>query len=196
MAIGSGPPFGGQGHLNMPDYVLTTPRLGMRNWLPADLIEMAAISANPKVMEFFPAVAPMQQTRDFIDRQLAHFEKHGFNYFAVDRLDTGEMIGFIGLYWQTWESPFTPFFDIGWRLEPAAWGQGFATEGAKACLDAAFNRFGLSEVYAICPTLNTRSENVMQKIGMKKVATFAHPLLAKAPHLQQCVLYKKEKTND
>lgn len=174
----------------MPDYTITTERLGLRNWVEADFAKQIEISGDAQVMRHFPAVATPEQTRSFLERMQTHFEEHGFCYFAADRLDTGEMIGFIGMMWQTWEGEFTPFFDIGWRLSPSAWGNGFATEGAKACLEAAFNRFGLTEVYSTCPQVNIASESVMKKIGMKQISVFNHSKLMDFPHLNPCLMYK------
>ncbi len=99
-------------------------------------------------------------------------------------------VGFIGLMNQTYESHFTPCVDIGWRLDRSFWGQGYATEGAAACLRFAFERLGLSEIMSVASQTNRASERVMQKIGMTKVDTFNHPLLAEFPELNLCNLYQ------
>ena len=117
------------------------------------------------------------------------FENKGFCYFAVDELVTGKFIGFIGLSEQSFEAPFTPCVDIGWRLRPDAWNQGLASEGALRCLEYAFNKLRLDEIYAIAPTINIKSEKIMQKIGMLKQYEFDHPLLADNTLLKKCNLY-------
>jgi RimJ/RimL family protein N-acetyltransferase len=91
---------------------------------------------------------------------------------------------------QNYPADFTPCVDIGWRLAKAQWGNGFASEGAKACLDYAKKTLKIEEIYSIAPKINLRSEKVMQKIGMQKVKEFKHPLLSDYPHLEDCVLYK------
>jgi RimJ/RimL family protein N-acetyltransferase len=115
----------------------------------------------------------------------------GFTYFAVDRLDANEFIGFIGLSRQSYEAPFTPCVDIGWRLVPSAWQSGYATEGAMRCLQYATNELQLDAVYAVAPKVNKRSERVMIKAGMEKVTEFNHPLLAGHAVLNPCVVYKQ-----
>ena len=70
------------------------------------------------------------------------FAEYGFCYFAVDELSNYEFIGFIGLSHQDYDVEFTPFIDIGWRLDKNYWGKGFATEGAKRCLAYGFNHLG------------------------------------------------------
>lgn len=174
----------------MKNYLLTTPRLGLRNWLPSDLGPFAQLNADPQAMRFFPKTLTRQETADYIERLMAHYEKHGHTYFATDRLDTGKFIGFIGLAHQDFEAPFCPCTDIGWRLLPAAWGQGFATEGAKACLDFAFGKLGKTEIYATATAINRPSIRVMEKIGMQPMGIFDHPKLLDDERLRKCVVYK------
>ncbi len=175
----------------MKKYIIKTSRLGLRNWVAADVMPMAALNADEQVMEFFPSVQSEQTTIDFIKRMQNHFDTHGFCYFAVDALDTGEFIGFIGLCHQDYESDFTPHVDIGWRLKQSAWGKGYATEGAKACLEYAFGTLGLTEVYSVASVINVKSQHIMKKIGMEKVSSFDHPKLLNDNRLKECALFRK-----
>lgn len=170
-------------------YLFTSERLGFREWQPSDIPLMAAINADPDVMAFFPTPQSYQQTIAFVERMQQLFAHKGFCYFAVDTLDDGAFIGFIGLSEQTFESEFTPCTDIGWRLSKETWGKGYATEGAIKCLDYAFNQLAQKKIYAMAPRINQRSEHIMIKIGMKKTSDFTHPLLAGNERLQDCVLY-------
>ena len=174
----------------MSNYIIKTERLGLRNWQTKDISLAGKMNANKYVMEFFPNTWSQKQTEDFIQRMKKHFRRHGFCYFAAERLDTKEFIGFIGLMNQTYKTPFAPFVDIGWRLTPEAWKNGFATEGAKACLDFAFSRLNLDKVYAIAPELNIKSQHIMRKIGMRKHIHFEHPKLAVDEPLKKCVVYE------
>lgn len=173
-----------------PTYLFESERLGFRNWSAADVDAMAEINQDKAVMAFFPSLASREQTIAFIHRMQNHFENKGFCYFAVDALDKGEFIGFIGLLEQIYEADFTPCVDIGWRLGTWAWNRGFATEGAKRCLAFAFNELNLEIVNAIAPKINEKSIQVMRKIGMKKVGDFEHPLLLEDERLKLCVLYE------
>ena len=172
------------------EYLFTSERLGFRNWDQVDIPLMASINADPEVMEFFPAIKTYDETIAFVEKmQLQMAVKH-YCYFAVDKLEDGSFIGFIGLSEQTYESDFTPCTDIGWRLAKTEWGMGYATEGAKRCLEYALYELNLQKVVAVAPKVNVRSELVMQKTGMKKVAEFIHPLLLHYKHLKDCVLYE------
>lgn len=172
------------------NYIITTDRLGLRNWKSSDEAPFAEMCADPEVMQQFPKPLSTDESIALIKRLQSHFEKYGYCYFAVDILDTSEFIGFIGLANQTWESEFTPCVDIGWRLKRSAWGQGYATEGAKACLDAAFSKFNVSEVLAFATDTNLPSQKVMKKIGMNDIGTVQHPQIIDDPRFQYCVVYK------
>ena len=176
----------------MENYIFKSERLGFRNWIEADKSKLGIINSDPKVMEHFPAIPTQQQTNEFIDRMKTQFSENGFCYFAVDKLENNEFIGFIGIAKQTFESDFTPCIDIGWRLAQTEWGKGFASEGAKKCLEFAFNEIKLKNIKSICPEVNDTSEKVMKKLGMKKTKSFNHPLLSKFKELEKCVLYQIE----
>jgi len=174
----------------MSKYSIITDRLGLRNWEEKDSQLAHKMNADVRVMEFFPSNWSLEQTTAFILRMKIHYEKHNFCYFAVDRLDTNTFIGFIGLMHQTYETGFNPFIDIGWRLLPEAWGNGFATEGAKGCVKYAFTILNLPYVYAIAPKLNKKSQRVMQKIGMHEHIYFKHPNIDENDPLCECVAHR------
>lgn len=175
------------------EYLFKSERLGFRNWVQADVSLMDRISGDPEVMRYFPATKTTQETQDFILRMQQEFEDSGFCYFAVDRLDTLELIGFIGISAQTYEAPFNPSVDIGWRLGQKHWRKGFATEGAARCLQYAFEDLGLEQIVSVAPQANINSIRVMQKIGMKELMHFRHPLLEGFPDLVDCICYEIRK---
>ena len=175
------------------NYIFKSERLGFRNWKHTDIDEMFLINSDKDVMEFFPAFPTKEQTAEFIERMNNQFLDSKFCYFAVDKLENQEFIGFIGLSKQTYDAKFTPCVDIGWRIKSSEWNKGFATEGAKRCLDYAFNGLGIEKVYSVAPRINNKSERIMTKIGMKKLYEFNHSLLLDDERLKCCVLYISEK---
>ena len=170
-------------------YIIQTERLGLRNWKLSDLTAMAALNQDPQVMRYFPAMPDAAATQAYIKKMQAQFAKTQYCYFAAEILSTQEFIGFIGLMYQDYEAHFTPCVDIGWRLKQTAWGKGYATEGAKACLKYAFDTLQLATIYSVAPIVNTPSIGVMKKIGMTLSTTFKHPKLEDFPTLETCVLY-------
>lgn len=170
-------------------YLFTSDRLGFRTWTHSDLSLMLAINSNEKVMEFFPKQFNEKETLEFINRMQSQFNTNKLCYFAVEIIKTKEFIGFIGLSQQSYPSPFTPCIDIGWRINEPYWNQGYATEGAKACLHYAFYTLNIKEVFAVCPKINYKSEQVMKKIGMHKLLEFKHVYLKNNSLLETCVCY-------
>ena len=172
------------------NYILKTERLGLRNWVEADKAPFIEMCKDEEVMKHFPMPLSEIETLGLIERLQAHFDLHGYCYFAVDIIETGEFIGFTGLAKQSWESKYTPCVDMGWRLKKEAWGKGYATEAALGCLNAAFSKFGIKEVLSFATNTNTASENVMKKIGMKYIGNVQHPAIIDDPRFQHCVVYR------
>lgn len=171
------------------DYLFKSERLGFRNWTDEDLDALYAVNSDPQVMEFFSKCPSRDETLDFIHRMQKQFSKKGFCYFAVELLESKELIGFIGIAEQTYEADFTPCVDIGWRIGTKYWYKGYATEGAKATLQFAKESTSLTEILSVAPAINSKSEAVMKKIGMEKLRNFDHPLLLNDSRLKKCVLY-------
>lgn len=175
---------------NTSKYLFTSERLGFRNWDTSDIDQMHEINSDEKVMEFFPAIPTKEQTISFIEKMQKQFHDNGFCYFAVDKLKDGELIGFIGLSVKDFETYFTPCIDIGWRIKSIEWNKGYATEGAKKCLEYATNVLNIEEIYSTAPKINIKSQRIMTKIGLIKIDEFVHPLLLNNDRLKNCVLYK------
>ncbi|MEI6019719.1 MAG: GNAT family N-acetyltransferase [Bacteroidota bacterium] len=183
-----------QWHEKENNYLFTSPNLGFRKWRDSDLKAMAQISSDKDVMEFFPGIQNRLYVFDFIQRMKSEYVQRRHCYFAVDLLETSEMIGFIGLHEQNFESDFTPCTDIGWRLKKDKWNKGYATEGAKRCLLYAFDDLKLERVYSMTPRVNLKSQRIMEKIGMKKEKYFVLEFLKEDVRLRDCVLYAIQKT--
>jgi [ribosomal protein S5]-alanine N-acetyltransferase len=177
----------------MPRIFIETSRLTLREWQESDYEPYIALNADIQVMEFLPSVLTREQTLTQIGRISGAIGENGYGFFAVERKDNGQFIGFTGLNYVTFESDFTPCTEIGWRLSRANWDQGFATEAAKACLEFGFGKLGLNDIYAFTAFGNRRSENVMKKIGMEKTGTFDHPLVTDGSALKTHLLYKVSK---
>lgn len=99
------------------------------------------------------------------------------------------MIGLTGLHRAAFEASFTPCIEIGWRFVAEVWGQGYATEAARAVLHDAFGRLGLPRVYSFTAAVNLRSERVMRRLGMRNLGGFDHPALPVGHLLRRHVLY-------
>lgn len=170
-------------------YLFESERLAFRNWIDDDLPALHKVSSDPEVMKYFPATKTKEETKIFIKRMQSHFEERNYCYFPAVLKSSQEVIGFIGLAYQTFDAPFNPAVDIGWRLAKNHWGKGYATEGAKACLKYAFEKLNIDTILSIASTINVPSIKVMQKIGMQYEYNFEHQLLLEYPKIKTCSLY-------
>ena len=102
------------------------------------------------------------------------------------------MLGFTGLARQTFDAPFNPSVEVGWRFRRSAWGNGYATEAARAALDYGFNVAGLEEIVSLTTRTNERSQAVMRRLGLTHdpAEDFNYPLLPDDHHFRPHVLYR------
>ena len=107
--------------------VRRTERLLLRGFTDADRDPFFALNSDPVVMEHFVEVHDRARSDAFVDRILRRWAERGWGLWALERLDTGEFIGYTGLWPAEFEAPFTPAVEVGWRLAHAHWGHGFAT---------------------------------------------------------------------
>jgi 3-dehydroquinate dehydratase/shikimate dehydrogenase len=178
--------------------MIETERLILRAWRDEDREPFARMNADPRVMEFFVATMTPAETDALITRYREHWRTRGYGMCAVDRkLADGahEFIGYIGLARVRYEIDFTPVVEVGWRLAPHVWGQGLATEGARAALAYGFETLGLDEIIAFTATTNVRSRRVMDKIGMTHDPRddFNHPNIQEGHPLRRQVLYRSRR---
>jgi RimJ/RimL family protein N-acetyltransferase len=169
-----------------------TARLRLRLWAPSDKLAFRAMNADRRVMEYFPAQLSAAESDAFVDRIYEHQEVHGFSLWAVELRATSTFIGFTGLAVPRWDLPFTPCVEIGWRLAHDYWGQGYATEAAKAALAFGFDELTLEEIVSFTAISNDRSRRVMQRLGMLHCENedFYHPALPHMHPLARHVLYR------
>ena len=171
---------------------IVTPRLRLRRWREADLPAFAAMNADPAVMEHFPATLTRTESDALAGRIGESLEHRGFGLWAVEIASSRAFAGFVGLSVPRFEAHFTPCVEIGWRLSRESWGQGYATEGARAVLQHGFNVVGLEEIVSFTIPANVASWRVMQKIGMQHdpADDFDHPLLPEGHRVRRHVLYR------
>jgi RimJ/RimL family protein N-acetyltransferase len=172
---------------------LTTERLILRPWQESDLVPFAALNADARVMEFMPGTLDRAASDALVARAQAHFDRHGFGPWAVElRSGDAPLIGFVGLMAPSFQARFTPCVEVGWRLAFAHWGQGYATEAARAALAFGFGTAGLAEIVSFTSVGNARSRAVMERLGMIRdpADDFDHPTLPEGHALRRHVLYR------
>jgi RimJ/RimL family protein N-acetyltransferase len=171
---------------------IRTERLLLRRFTPEDRDPFAALNADPRVMEHFRGPLDRAASDDFADRIEKTFATHGYSLWAVEVVGGLAFIGFVGLWNATFEAPFTPAVEVGWRLAASAWGHGYATEAAVASLDDGFVRCGIEEVVSFTTVANRASRAVMERIGMVHCPDedFEHPTMPAGHPVRPHVLYR------
>ena len=154
-----------------------------------ELCRNALVARGTWVMEYFPATLTAEESADLLDRIRDEFSTEGFGPYAVERLSDGELLGFTGLHRVTFSGGLEGQVEILWRLRHDAWGQGYATEAARACIAHAA-KLGIPELVAFTFVGNGRSRRVMQKLGMTCVGEFDHPALPEGHPLRRHALYR------
>jgi RimJ/RimL family protein N-acetyltransferase len=171
--------------------VIHTDRLVLRPAVDADRDAIAALNAHPKVGAWLGGVRDRAASDAFVDRVHAHEFEHGFGFWVVERQTDTRVIGMTGVWWVPPEMDMPGVVEIGWRFHPDAWGQGYATEAAKAALAYGFETLKLPEIIAFTARTNLASQSVMRRIGMRHdpVRDFDHPGLAEDDPLRQHVVF-------
>jgi RimJ/RimL family protein N-acetyltransferase len=176
----------------MPAQVaITTPRLLLRQWRDADREPYARLNADPEVMRYFPGVQDRALSDSSIDLWRAHIAEHGWGNWAVETLDGGHFIGFVGLTVPRRALPFMPCVELGYRLARAHWRRGYAGEAARGALHVGFAQLGLEEIVAYTALINAPSRAVMASLGMRNAhEDFDHPALPEGHALRRHCLYR------
>lgn len=172
--------------------IIQTKRLTLREWKQEDLEAFALLNEDPRVMEHFPSTLDREASDQLAKRIKMRMEESGWGFWAVSVPDVANFIGFIGLSKPLFKADFTPTVEIGWRLAYPFWGNGYAVEGAQACLKFGFETLGLEEIVSFTAVQNRRSRKVMTRIGMlhESREDFNHPNIPIDHKLSRHVLYR------
>ena len=146
----------------MSEPTLETPRLRLRQFREGDLDAWARITSDPEVMRYVGG-SPLSREDAWrsLGYLLGHWKIRGFGLWAAEEKETGALVGRIGLY----QPEGWPGLEVGWRVERARWGEGFASEGGAASLAYAFEALGAQRVISVIEPPNAASIRVAQKLG-------------------------------
>lgn len=171
---------------------LQTPRLLLRQWQESDREPFARMNADPEVMRYFPSLQSRERSDAGVDALSQDIANRGWGFWAVERLDTQEFIGFVGITVPRHALPFMPCVEAGWRLAKEQWRQGFATEAASAALDFGFGELDLGEIVAYTALGNAASRAVMARLGMAcdPGEDFDHPAVPEGNPVRRHCLYR------
>lgn len=145
--------------------VIQTPRLILREFLPRDADALAQVISDAETMRFYSAPFDRAGVEAWIARNIRRYERDGHGLWAIDLKETAEMIGDCGITLQ--EVDGEPLPEIGYHLRRDMWGQGFATEAARACRDYGFDSLKAEFLISLIRPENVPSRRVAERNGMK-----------------------------
>ncbi len=145
-------------------FPLVGERVALRPFTVSDRRAMHPIYADERVMRWVGGgpVTHIASTSAMLNGYVAHQRAHGFSCWAVIERATARLIGDAGLHTRGRS------VELGYTLGHAHWHQGYATEAARLCVDAAFGPLGLAELTAVVTAENTASAAVLAKLGFRR----------------------------
>ncbi len=145
--------------------IFETSRLRIRELQTSDFDDLAAITGDSEVMRFVGDLNPYteDQTRRAIEISQESYRQHGFGAWAIVSKQTDQLIGMGGIE----ISPYREMAEVSYIFAPYVWGQGLATEFARAAIDYGFHHRGLREIGASFDPENRASMRVAEKVGMR-----------------------------
>jgi ribosomal-protein-alanine N-acetyltransferase len=164
----------------------------LRPWRVSDRQVFAAMNADPRTMEHFPALWTRQQSDEFVDRAQAVLERNGFGPWAVEASGVAPFIGFVSLERVRADLPFAPAIEVMWRFAAPYWGHGYASEAAVAALRYGFEGRDFTEIVGFSSATNLASRQLMGRLQMvyDPNGDFQYPGLPGDHRLLRHVLYR------
>jgi len=149
---------------------LRTERLLLRHFRADDIDAYAALCADPEVMRYLsPTGQPL--SREDAWRQMAmlcgHWQLRGYGTWVAEELETGSLVGRIGLHYPEG----FPDRELGWAIARRYWGRGLASEAARAAANHAFRTLGWDHLISLILPENARSIRVAERLGAKAAGT-------------------------
>lgn len=144
--------------------ILETSRIRLREMSLNDLEDLYLILSDPISMQHYPKPFDHKMTRNWIEWNLHNYAEHGFGLWAVIHKEDARFIGDCGLTIQQLDG--VAELEIGYHIMRAYWGQGLATEAARACRDYAFDVLQRQRVISWMHPENMASRRVAEKVGM------------------------------
>ncbi len=154
-----------------------TKRMILREIVPSDKESIFKLDSDPEVGRYLaiPPMHDLSQAADIITYIRKQYKENGIGRWAMVLKESNEFVGWCGIKFvnDSVVNGQTNYYDIGYRLMSKRWGEGLATEAAKACMDYAMNVLKLDQIHGTVRFENLASAHVLRKLGLTKVDDFA-----------------------
>jgi RimJ/RimL family protein N-acetyltransferase len=146
--------------------VLETKRLRLREFVPQDADALAAVLGDPVAMQYYPAPFDRNGVEEWIERNRSRYLSDGYGLWAMILKGSGELIGDCGCFLRDVDG--RDDIEIGYHVRRDLWGNGYATEAARACMQYAFIKLGVDRVISLIRPENLQSIRVAEKNGLTR----------------------------
>ena len=170
-----------------PNFILETPRLHLREFVPEDADALALVVSDAETMRYYPSPMDRAGVEEWIARNRRRYVQNGHGLWAMELKSTGEFLGDCGVTVQLVDA--VEELEIGYHLRRDRWGNGYATEAAQACRDWVFANRDVDHVISLIRPENMPSRRVAERNGM---TIWKETMYRDLPH---CV-YRINKTQD
>lgn len=157
--------FAPEGNLDLESLQIETPRLILRVPRLDDLDRWAVMMTDDVAAQFIGGAAPREVTWRGLMTMIGAWHATGIGMFSVIEKSTGHWVGRLG----PWRPDGWPGTEVGWAIARECWGRGYATEGAAAATDWAFDNLGWTDVIHSIHPANTASQAVARKLGSRNL---------------------------
>jgi len=147
--------------------ILETPRLQLRTFVPGDIDALSLVLSDRETMRFYPAVLDRAGVSEWIARNRRRYETDGHGLWAMVLKSTGELVGDCGLAVQSVDDRNE--VELGYHTRRDLWGQGLATEAARACREYGFKTLPVARLISLIRPENLPSRRVAEKNGMRVI---------------------------
>ncbi|MBA2354392.1 MAG: GNAT family N-acetyltransferase [Luteitalea sp.] len=153
---------------------IRTGRLTLQPLGDEHLPALAALLADPVVMRYFPRPMTLPESSIWLQRNLERYRHDGSGLFAVVRQDAdgARLIGDCGLVVRSFGGRTR--VELGYHFARDVWGQGLATEAARACVALAFEASDVPAVVALIRPENRPSQGVARRAGLQPRGAVLH----------------------
>lgn len=144
--------------------VIETPRLIIRELTMDDLEFMVELMSDPRTMRYFPKLYSRKETATLLEAHIFRYQLHGHGLWMLHDKQLNRPVGRLGLVKHSVDHKAEP--EIGYILHADFWHKGYATEGAIAAKDYAFNELNYPYVISLIRPVNLPSQAVALRVGM------------------------------
>ncbi|AJS58868.1 GNAT family N-acetyltransferase [Paenibacillus sp. IHBB 10380] len=144
--------------------ILETTRLLVKQYTMNDFEPLNSILSDPITMSFWPSPFKVDQTEQWLKRNIESYNNNGYGRWGLELKDTGDLIGDVGIV--KTEIDGQPEYDLGYIIYSEYWKQGFAFEAAQACLQYGLHDLKLRRICVNMPSDHVASMRVAEKLGM------------------------------